>query len=83
MQSRLFWVILLFLFSSGCHGPTVEKNNEAQTVFQVGNRLHGWYHGKDHDDHYLDKVQPSNMPWLLRSTLPAQPTIVPRGTTWL
>jgi len=59
MQSRLFWVILLFLFSSGCHGPTtVEKNNEAQTVFQVGNRLQGWYHETDQDDHYLDKVQP-------------------------
>jgi mono/diheme cytochrome c family protein len=62
MQSRLFWIILWFLFlsNSGCNEPTVEKNKapEAQTVFQVGNRLQGWYHGKDHDDHYLDKVQP-------------------------
>jgi hypothetical protein len=59
MQNRFFWVILLFLFlSSGCNGPTVEKNHEAQTVFQVGNRLNGWYSEKDQDDHYLDQVQP-------------------------
>jgi len=60
MQNRLFLVILLFFSSSGCNGPTttVEKNNEVQTVFQVGNQLHGWYNGKDQDDHYLDQVQP-------------------------
>lgn len=56
MQSRLFWVILLFfVFSgSGCNNSTVNKNKEQQTIFPIG----AWYSGKDHDDLYLEKVQP-------------------------